>query len=624
MLLFLPATSAIRPTSYLIPEPYDYRPSQGYYHHHDAPRFVVPSYPAPELDFFHQHSAEELEEREYRRALEVVANHRRYQAEKEVAIRRQQLAEAGRERYFAALTGELERRQQEELLSARRVESIRSQQARARLIVAGRQHALNAFLQQLKGAQPARHVRTLVVCSTLITSSPQITRQPHVVKREPVADALKQRLSTESDSNITEPIQNILSSLEPRSVQSEGPKDPGEDGAKLIENLLSSIYPGLVFLAQSQPTPLTERVQPSVSDKWKGKARAVDVKGPLKPAPKPESAGEPFADILRHAMELSKSTTARQSPDEAGPSGSSPSSPPSTRPAVIEREQAQIDRAIALSSVEHIQDTLTKLQTDFTLPTELDHYTRSTDGRDETASVSSFSSNLAKLISYTSAKKSVYKYENELNGLLEELDRIDSHGDAEVREKRKEVVKAVEKALEGVEHVVSEVVEKRVSLVSAATSATEEPLKVFDADEGITKVAPAQEQVDTPVVVDTVTVPEASTPVQAEETVAETAEGALPEPNAPTEPTPTGSDVAASTATITPASVELMSVTEHEPTMYQVEADATETADTFLSPERVSTPSPAKKPQEIDNDTDEEIIVLDSDAEKGNWSELEQ
>jgi len=628
MLLVLPATSAIRSTSYLVPQPRDYRPSQGYHHYHDAPRFAVPSYPAPELDFFHQPLTEELEEREYRRALDVVANHRRRQAEKEAAICRQQLAEAARQWYFAALAAELEQRRQEELLAARRVESIRSQQARARLVAAERQHALNAFSQQLKGAQAVCHARALGIYSTLISSSPKITCQPYAVKRKPLADVLKQRLSTESDSDITEPTQNILPSLEPRPVQSEGPKDSGEDSAKLIESLLSSIFPDLVFHSQPQPTRSTEGVQPSVPDEGKGKTRAVDVEEPQKSARKSEPAGDRFVDVLRHVMELSKRTTAPRSPDEAGPSGSSSSSP-STRPVITEREQAQINRAIALSSVEQVQDTLTKLQTGFVLPTELDHYTPSSDDRDETASVSSvMSSDLMKLIPYTRTNKPVFKHENELNGLLEELDRIDSRGDAEVRKKRKEVVKAVEKALEGIEHVVGEVIEKRLSLVSTATFATEEPLRSFDVDEDVTKeVAPTQEQVDT-------TVPEPSTPAQAEETAGAPIKVALPKydipvvtdtiADLPTKPASTEPDAETSTATIIPTSVGLTSAIEPGPTTCQVQADATETVDTFLLPEQVSPPSPAKEPRGIESDTDDEVLVLDSDVEKSDWSELEQ
>ena len=44
---------------------------------------------------------------------------------------------------------------------------------------------------------------------------------------------------------------------------------------------------------------------------------------------------------------------------------------------------------------------------------------------------------------YATTTKLVYKYEHELNGLPKELDGIDC-GDAEVRGKRKEVIKTVE------------------------------------------------------------------------------------------------------------------------------------------------------------------------------------
>jgi len=294
MLFVLPETSTIRPASYLAPQSYEYLPSQGYYPYHSPPRFAGPSYPS-QLDFFRQPSAEELEEHEYRRALEVVANHRRRQAEKEAAIRRQQLAQAARRQYSAALAAEVEQRRQDHLLAARRAELIRSQRARAHLIAAVRQDALDALLRQHEGAQPVCHVCSiLVVYSILTSSSSQTTRQPHVVKRNPLVDALKQRLAAEPDADVTEPIHNIPSSLESRSVQSGGPEDSHEGAAKLIENLLSSIFPGAVFHAQSQSTPSTEQAKPRVPDKGKGKARAADYEDPQKPAPKPESAEEGF------------------------------------------------------------------------------------------------------------------------------------------------------------------------------------------------------------------------------------------------------------------------------------------------------------------------------------------
>ena len=176
--------------------------------------------------------AEELEEHDYRRALEVVANHHHRQAEKEASIHQQQLAQASRQRYFAALAAELKQQRQEELLVARRAEIIRSQRARARLNTAERQHTLGVFLRQHEGGQPACHICGIVAYSILISSSSQMTHQPHVVECRPLADALKQRLAAEFDTDITEPIQNILSSVESCPIQSEEPKVSGEDTAE--------------------------------------------------------------------------------------------------------------------------------------------------------------------------------------------------------------------------------------------------------------------------------------------------------------------------------------------------------------------------------------------------------
>ena len=634
MLFVLPATPAIRPTSYPAPQPYGYYPSPDYYSYDDAPRFTAPSYPSHRSSFWHP-SAEELEEREYRQALEVVANHRRRQAEKQAAIRRQQLAEAARQRYFAALAAEVEQQRHEELLAARRAEFIRSQQARARLAAAERQHAVDTFLRQLKGPQPVCNACCRCTCPRLIASPSQVTRHPHVAKRKPLADALKQRLSGETDSDITELIKTILPSLEPTPVESDKPKAANDDVAKLIENLLSSVFPGFAFRARNQPTSSTEDSQPSVSDKGKGKARTVDVEESQKPEPKSESADEAFANILRHVMGLSKSATVPRSSDEAGPSGSSSHRP--SEPTVTEKEQSQIDRAVALSSVEQVMNTLNKLQAEFTLPTELDHYNPPTDDHDETASVSSVSSSdLTKLIPYTGTNKPVYKYENELNRLLEELDKIDSHGDTEVREKRKEVVKAVEKALEGVENVVGEVVGKRLSLISAVTATSEEPLKGFDVDDNSTEeAAPAQQLVDVQSQVDDAAAPEPSNPAPTQETVAIPAEVPSPVETTPlesdtvvvpeitTDPISVESDLETSTVTITPASIEVTSVTEREPVESQAQVDAPETVDTFLLPEKVSPPSPIQKPQRLDSDSDDEVLSLDSDAEKSDWSEVE-
>ena len=615
MLFVLPPTPVLHSSSYFAAQPYDY-PNQGYYHlHPNVPRFAASVYPASQRRFFAQPSAEELEEREYQQALAIISNHRRRRAEKEAAIRRQRQVEVARQRYLVSLAAELEqRRQHAELLASRRVEVIRAQQARARLAAAERQLAVKEFFREVEGVPSVRRMCNLLPGLALIVSQ-KATCQPHV---KPLPDALKRSLADKPTGSI----QDTVPLSDSRPVHSKKSADRNEDSAKLVEDLLSSLFPGLIFHAQ--PAASAETAQPKIADNGKGKTRAVDLEEPGESARNPGSA------------------------NAAGASGSSDSSPteettPSVEPTVTETEQARADRASSLSSVEHIRNSLTKLQTDFSLPAELDHYTPSTDDRDETASVSSASSSdLTRLIPYTRANKPVYKYEHELNGLLEKLDRVDSRGDAEVRERRKEVVKAVERALEGVERVVGEVVEKRLSLVGPSTPVVEEPLKGFDVDEDIVQeVSPAstEEPVDAPVATDAIDAPEESTPGQLEAVTAVSMEGPSPEkeniPESNTlvasddtttaphaESSPAKPDFGLPTSTATPEPTEL-AVTEPESTEPRVSAGEEETVDTFLLPEKVSPPSPAKKRWETESDIDDEVLVLDSDEEKSDWSEIE-
>ena len=144
-------TPALRPSSYFAPRSYEH-PNQGYFQlHPNVPRFVVPPYPASQQRFFHRPSEEEIEEREYRRAVAVISNYRHRQAEKEAAIRRQRQAEVA---HFDSLVVELERRRrQAEFLSSHQAEIIRTQQALDRPAAAERQIAMNEFLGRVKGAQ---------------------------------------------------------------------------------------------------------------------------------------------------------------------------------------------------------------------------------------------------------------------------------------------------------------------------------------------------------------------------------------------------------------------------------------------------------------------------------------
>ena len=541
MQFVLPATPALHPTLHLAPQSYEY-PNQGYYRlHPNVPRFAVPLYPPFQQRSFRQPSAEELEEREYQRALVVIFNNRLRQVEKEAAIHQWQRAEAVRQQYLASLAAELEQQQrQEESLASHRARIIRMQQARARLAAGERQLVVNEFLCQLKGAQLVCCVCMLPVGSVL-TIPQKFPYRSHVAKYRPLPD-LDSRLSYSDESK--------------------------EDSAKRVESHFSSPFPGLIFHAQPvTPTPTT---QPKTDDDGESKAQAVDPGETKGSAQKLKSADVTATFESSYSSSIEETTS-------------------SAKPTTTETERIRADTAAALSSVEQIRNNLTKLQTDFILPTELDHYVPSIGDQDEAASVSSASSSdLTKLIPYTSTNKPVYKYEHELNGLLEELDGIESHGDPKVRDERKEVVKAIEEALEEVERVVGEAIEKRLSLVARSAPVTEEPLKEFDVGDGVVEeIVPTStmEQVDTDYVKDAVK----STPALSEAAVTIFVEEftsvgkTLPESNAP-------------------------AVSDDATTAHHINPSLTE-------PEPTESRTPAK---EVDSGADGEVIVLE-DEEKNDY-----
>jgi hypothetical protein len=531
--------------------------------------------------FFSQPSAEELEEHEYQRALAVISNHHHRQAEKEAVTRRQQQAAAARQRHLASLAAELEqRRQQAELLASHHAKIVRTQRAQARLAAAECQFAVKEFLRQV--CRICTHLPGLVL--TLPQSS---TCRPHDAKFKPLPDALKRRPASEPDADVSESIRDFLSSFGPRPTRLEKPKNFNEEPLKSAEDFLSSLFPSLVLHAQ--PAASTETAQSRAVDNRKEAALAADVA-----EPKGSARGAESADVA----------------SPPGPSNLSPvgGAAPPVETTVAETQQVQIDRTTSLSSVESIRSNLTKVQAAFAFPVDLDHYDPSTDAHDETASVSSTSSSdLTRLIPYTSVNKPVYKYEHELNGLLEELDKIDSHGDAEVRGRRKEVVKAVERALEGVERVIVSLVEKRLSLVGPSTPVIEEPLKGFDVGEDVIETGlpvSTEEQIDDPVAVGDVEVPEQSAPARLEAVAAVSVEESCPAK----EIIPESKTLAVSDWTTTAPHVEFSPTEPNSRLPAQTPA-----------PEPVEPTVTESKPQ---LPAEEAVLVLDSDEGKGRESDI--
>ena len=87
-----------------------------------------------------------------------------------------------------------------------------------------------------------------------------------------------------------------------------------------------------------------------------------------------------------------------------------------------------------LETIQDIRTTLSKLSANFSIPSSLD-----------------FSDDEAEGLAYTPTNAPVRVYEHALEGLLTQLDAVESDGDEEVRVARRTVVKEVETALEGVE-----------------------------------------------------------------------------------------------------------------------------------------------------------------------------
>ena len=567
------------------------------------PRFAVPPYPASQQRFFHQHPAEQPEEREYERALAVISNYHRHQAENEATARRHRYAEAARQRYLAVAIELEQRRQRAELVASHRAEILRTHQARARLAAAEYQIAVNQFLGRSRGNQP---VRCSYIVAGLVLIFPQATNQPQFVNRKPFSRVLKQHPTSESVPNVTERIRSIPTSLGSRPVHSEDPENLNHDSAKLIEDFLSSLFPGLVF-----------RAEPEAGDNKT--APTLHAGGHEEPTRKPGTAG------LAANSRFSDPSPTKES----------------TSPVNLDATETEqvFDCTTSLSSIEHIRNNLAKLKDAFILPTQLDYYSLSANDHDGAASVSSISpSDFTKLIPYTSKNKSIYEYEHQLSGLLEELDRVESHGDVEVRDKRKEVVKAVERALEGVEQVVGEVVKERLSVITPNTSVIEGSLKGFDVDEDITEetvLGSAEDQVDTPVAIGGAVAPEEPTPTHLEAAVSSVgeyspAEGTILESsslvdNATTSlhdgSSPTQLEVGLSTSTPAPEPVEIP-VAETESTEPQPPSEEADASDPFLLAEELLPHSPAKEVRLIESDTEDGVIVLDDD-EKSDWSDVE-
>ena len=222
------------------------------------------------------------------------------------------------------------------------------------------------------------------------------------------------------------------------------------------------------------------------TDKGKGKARAADSDDTHQPESEPVSIeGDAFADTLREAMTVSRRASSRvRSSNEAGPSGTSTSTltsdtaPPPFRPALLSHvhsdsgsEQAEINRAILISSLEHIENSLHTLRANFIFPTRLDLHQPSNTGS-HASSPTGEDTDWVAYLPITSVNGAVFDFVRDVRGLSRQLDSFDGKNDAEAVSMKEKIARAINGALEDIESEVEEAIGKWMSVQATGVGAT--------------------------------------------------------------------------------------------------------------------------------------------------------
>ncbi len=267
----------------------------------------------------------------------------------------------------------------------------------------------------------------------------------------------------------------------------------------------------LCLICVSQPSPDSQTQAAPVDDKGKGKAKAEPVvaptllqalfgahtQGPLEQELRDMELAIKLSLEDRNAAEAKKGSGAKVPQSSAGASSSSVSShsilnqlktadvfmqvkldgavpssrtsatPSDATPVTSKHVPDPVPRPTSpLTTIRAVRNRLSTVQSAFKFPSVLDF------DQSEPA------------VSPNSAP--IRAYENTLNGLLEQLDAIESDGDEEVRNVRREVVREVEKALEDLDRKVSEKVPK--PQVSKGVE-----MKGYDAEVEEVQALPAQD-----------------------------------------------------------------------------------------------------------------------------------
>ncbi|TBU40531.1 hypothetical protein BD309DRAFT_1082690 [Dichomitus squalens] len=251
--------------------------------------------------------------------------------------------------------------------------------------------------------------------STKLAHAPEHTEVP-TLKEE-----LEARIRTESDPEVQQSLVLLYSDL--FDIREPSQSVAGPSGT----NHASFQIPVSGPSTSSIPAPATSSVSAA--------PKPVDIKSTTTTAAT-TSQPEPLTATGRGKDET------RETETEGAPLHRTPALPPAIAAKLLKFYNARRARKLSLAEIKEVEDALRKLETTFEFPAQLDFVS------DPLPSPSA--------LGYTTNNAPVHAYEHALNQLLTRLDAVESIGDDEVRGRRREVVKEVERALEAMERRIEE------------------------------------------------------------------------------------------------------------------------------------------------------------------------
>ena len=158
------------------------------------------------------------------------------------------------------------------------------------------------------------------------------------------------------------------------------------------------------------------------------------------------------------AVKTESTSTARKS--DGAHLHRTPALPPAVAAKLLKFYRARRARKLSLGQIKDVEDALRNLEGAFEFPAQLDFVSDRSPSPSPSPSPDHSepenSDGESASLAYTANNKPVRAYEHALTELLARLDAVESNGDLEVRGRRKEVVKEVERALETMERRIEE------------------------------------------------------------------------------------------------------------------------------------------------------------------------